>query len=75
MIEFTTYAVGKRFIFKGKKVKAVAETDSGSVKIALPDGSEEWTYYGNLCPIDGITKGFQVFEIPLFGEDAAKLAA
>ena len=73
-MEFTTYAVGKRFIYKGKKVKAIAETDSGNVKVALPDGSEEWTYYGNLCPIDGMTKGFKVFALPVF-EDNAKLAA
>lgn len=65
----STYAVGKRFIYKGKKVKCVAETDSGNVKMAMPDGSEEWTTYGNVCPIDGMTKNFVVFPLP------SKLAA
>lgn len=60
----STYAVNKRFIFKGKKVKCVAETDSGNVKVAMPDGSEEWTSYGKLVPIDGITKNFVVFPLP-----------
>jgi len=69
-MEMSTYAVGKRFIHKGKKVKAIAETDSGNVK--LDNG--EWTYYGKLTPIDGTTKGFKVFALPVF-EDNAKLAA
>lgn len=55
-----TYAVGKRFLHKGKKVKCVAETDSGSIK--LDNG--QWVYYGDLTPIDGATKNFVVYPIP-----------
>jgi hypothetical protein len=69
-----SYAIGKSFLLRGKKVKAMAETDSGNVKVAHANGTEEWTFFGSLCPIDGQTKGFKVFALPIF-EDNAKLAA
>ncbi len=59
-MDMATYAVGKRFLHKGKKVKVIAETDSGSIKL----DSGEWVYYGDLIPIDGATKGFKVFALP-----------
>ncbi len=73
-MDYPCVFVGKSFLFRGKKCKAVAETDSGNVKVALADGSEQWTFATSLMPIDGQTKDFKVFALPIF-EDNAKLAA
>jgi hypothetical protein len=62
-MEFTLYYVGKRFVFKGKIVKAMAETDSGNVKVVV-NGEEVWTTADKLSPIDGQTRGFKVFALP-----------
>lgn len=45
-----TKFVGNEFLFKGQKVTAVAETDSGNVKVKLEDGSEVWTISDKLVP-------------------------
>ena len=56
--------IGTRFIHKGKIGKCIAYTDSGNLKLAMPSGEEVWTTHGEVCPIDGQTKGFRVFELP-----------
>jgi len=73
MMEVTTYFVNKRFLFNGKIGKCIAETDSGNIKLAI-GGEEVWTTHDKLTSIDGSTKGFTVFALPVF-EDNAKLAA
>lgn len=55
--------VGKRFLHNGRIGKAIAETDSGNVKL-LVDGKEVWTDYNHIAPIDGQTRGFIVFPLP-----------
>ncbi len=64
MVSFSTVFVGKSFLFQGQTVKAVGETDSGNVKVKLPDGSEVWTWYGALQHIDGLSKLFTVYPLP-----------
>lgn len=61
---FKLVFVGKRFLLRGKKVKAIAETDSGNVRVAHANGNEQWTFDGELTPIDGTTKGFKVYQLP-----------
>lgn len=62
-MEFNLVFVGKRFLYRGRIGKAMAETDSGMVKM-LVDGEEVWTDCGSIHPIDGKTKGFIVFPLP-----------
>lgn len=45
-----TKFVGNEFLFKDQKVTAIAETDSGNVKVKLEDGSEVWTISDKLVP-------------------------
>ena len=60
MVSFKLVYVGKRFLYQGAVVRAVGETDSGSVKLE----SGEWVSYIDLIPLDGTTKGFKVFPLP-----------
>ena len=63
MVEFTPRFINKRFLFNGKPVKAVAETDSGNVKVIV-NGAEVWTDFTQLQDIDGASKLFRVFPLP-----------
>jgi hypothetical protein len=65
--------VGQRVVYRGRIVKCIADTDSGNVLLSI-DGKEVWTDYQHVAPIDGQTRGFTVFALPIF-EDAVKLAA
>ena len=47
MSEVKTVFVGKDFIYNGQPAKAVAETDSGNVKIKL-EKEEIWVNCGRL---------------------------
>jgi hypothetical protein len=60
MFSFKLIFVGKRFLHKGKFVRAVGETDTGNVK--LDNG--EWASHTDLHPIDGQTVGFRIFPLP-----------
>lgn len=62
-MEFKLVFVGKRFLYRGRIGKCIAETDSGNVKL-LVDGNEVWTDCGQLHPIDGKTQGFIVLPLP-----------
>jgi hypothetical protein len=64
MFEFPRVFVGKRFSHKGKFGKAIAETDSGNVKLVTANGEEINTSFHYIHPIDGYTEGFVVFELP-----------
>jgi hypothetical protein len=61
-MEYTTYYVGKRYLYRGKIVKVIGETDSGNVKVMF-NGEEVWTTHTELLPIDGATKGFRVLPL------------
>ncbi len=50
MFETIYSFVGQEFLFNGGKVTAIAETDSGNVKVKLEDGSEVWTTDEKLVP-------------------------
>lgn len=60
MVSFKLVYVGKRFLYHGKFVRAVAETDSGNVKLE----SGEWVTHHDLTPIDGQTIGFRILPLP-----------
>ena len=40
--------VGKEYKVDGRACVAVAETDSGNVKVRFPDATEEWDSYTEL---------------------------
>lgn len=63
-MEFKLVFVGKRFLHNGRIGTCIAETDSSMVKMLI-DGKEVWTDCGSIHPIDGKTKGFEVFALPL----------
>lgn len=64
MFEFPRLFVGKRFSHKGKFGKAIAETDSGNIKLLTVNGEEIQTDFHHVHPIDGHTEGFVILDLP-----------
>jgi hypothetical protein len=55
--------IGQRFLHNGKIGTCIAATDSGNIKLQVGD-KEVQTFYNRLHNIDGMTKGFKVFDLP-----------
>ena len=63
MFEFPRIYVGQRFLHRGRIGKVIWETDSGAIGI-LVDGVVIPTSFQHLHPIDGITAGFRILDLP-----------